>query len=72
MSHVNELSTFFFFLYGKKQESELTEIIPLMCASAIWGQHPALSHLESPQDAALGGGLAVEADCEMVGGLFLS
>ena len=53
------------------QESELTEIIPSMCASAIWGQHPVLSHPES-QDAALGGGLAAEADCEMVGGLFLS
>ena len=62
---------FFFFLYGKMQESELTEIIPSMCASAIWGQHPVLSHPES-QDAALGGGLAAEADCEMVGGLFLS
>ena len=63
MSHVNELSTFFF-LYGKMQESELTEVIPLMCASAIWGQDPVLSHPESPQDAMLGGGLAAEADCE--------
>ena len=55
MSHVNELSTFFFFWYGKMQQSELTEVTPLMCASALWGQHPVLSHPESPQDATLGG-----------------
>ena len=27
-------------MYGKMQESELTEIIPLICTSAIWGQCP--------------------------------
>ena len=26
-------------MYGKMQESELIEIIPLMCTSAIWGQY---------------------------------
>jgi len=33
-----------FFMYGKMQESGLTEIIPLMCTSAIWGQNPVFSH----------------------------
>ena len=28
-------------MYGKMQESGLTEIIPFICISAIWGQHPA-------------------------------
>ena len=27
-------------MYGKMQESGLTEIIPLICTSAIWGQYP--------------------------------
>ena len=27
-------------MYGKMQESELTEIIPLICTSALWGQCP--------------------------------
>ena len=36
------------------QESGLTEIIPLMCTSAIWGQHSVLSHPESPRGAPLG------------------
>ena len=36
------------------EESVLTEIIPLMCTSAIWGQYPIPSHPESPQGAALG------------------
>ena len=26
-------------MYRKMQESELIEIIPLMCTSAIWGQY---------------------------------
>ena len=26
-------------MYEKMQESELTEIIPLICMSAIWGQY---------------------------------
>ena len=38
------------------QESGLTEIIPLTCSSAIWGQYPVRSHPESPQGTALGGG----------------
>ena len=29
--------------YGKMQESGFTEIIPFMCISAIWGQHPMFS-----------------------------
>ena len=28
-------------MYGKIQESGLTEIIPFMCISAAWGQHTA-------------------------------
>ena len=31
-----------FSIYGKMQESGLTEIIPLTCTSAIWGQDPVL------------------------------
>ena len=33
------------------KESGLTEIIPLVCTSGIWGQHPVLSHPEFPQGA---------------------
>ena len=44
------------FYVWKRQESGLTEIIPLLCTAAIWGQYPALSHLESPQGAPLEGG----------------
>ena len=29
-------------MYGKMQESGLTEIIPLICISDIWGQYPVL------------------------------
>ena len=39
---------------GKMQRSGLTEIIPLMCTSAVWGQHPVFSHPESLQGAPLG------------------
>ena len=31
-------------MYGKMQEFRLTEIIPLICTSALWGQHPVFSH----------------------------
>ena len=48
-------------MYGKMQESGLTEIIPLTCTSATWGQHPVLSHPESPQGAL--SGLAEAIDC---------
>ena len=30
------------------QESRLTEIIPLICTSALWGQYPLFSHPEFP------------------------
>ena len=30
-----------FSIYGKMQSSGLTEIIPFICTSPIWGQHPA-------------------------------
>ena len=36
------------------QESGLTEIITLICTSAIWGQYPVFSHPEFPQGASLG------------------
>ena len=42
-------------MYGNMQESGLTEIIPLKCTSAIWGQYPAFLHPESPQGAQLQG-----------------
>ena len=33
-------------MYGKMQKSGLTEIIPFICISAIWGQYPAFLHPE--------------------------
>ena len=41
-------------MYGKMQESGLTEIIPLMFTSAVWGQYPAFLHSEFPRGAQLG------------------
>ena len=41
-------------MFGKMQESGLTEIIPLMCTLAIYGQYLVLSHPESPQGTQLG------------------
>ena len=38
-------------MHGKMQESGLTEIIPLICTSAIWGLYPVFSHPEFPQAA---------------------
>lgn len=35
------------------RESGLSEIIPLLCVSAVWGQRPVLSHPKSPQGAQL-------------------
>ena len=52
------------------QKSGLTEIIPLMRTSAIWGQYPVLSHPESPQGALRGGWWWLQ--CLMVGILFPS
>ena len=52
---INECSIVFCFLFfffpmnGELQESGLTEIIPLMSFSALWGQHPVFPHPESPQ-----------------------
>lgn len=43
-------------MYVKMQKSGLTEIIPLIHASAIWGQCPMLPHPEFPQGAPLGVG----------------
>ena len=36
-------------MYGKMEDSGLTEIIPLICTSAIWGLYPVFSHPEFPQ-----------------------
>ena len=41
-------------MYEKMPESGLSEIIPLMCNSAIYGQYPVFSHPQSPQGAELG------------------
>ena len=38
-------------MYGKMQESGLSEIIPLICTSLIWGQYPVFSHPECPQSS---------------------
>ena len=61
---------FQFKLLVELQESGLTEIIPLIKTSALWGQHPALSHPESPQDALLG--VAAASGGLMAGILFPS
>ena len=36
-------------MYGKMQESGLTETIPLTCTSAVWGQHAVFLHAEFSQ-----------------------
>ena len=41
-------------MYGKIQESGLTEIIPLICILTIQGQYPTFLHPESPRGAQLG------------------
>ena len=41
-------------VYGKMQESGLTEIMTLLCAPAIWGQYPVFSHPEFPQGSPYG------------------
>ena len=46
-------------MFGKMRESGLIEIIPLMCASAVWGQCPVFLHPESLLGAA---GVAAGAD----------
>ena len=46
-------------MYWKIQESGLTEIIPLICTSSIWGQYPVFSHLESTYCALSGVAAAV-------------
>ena len=47
-------------MYETMQESGLTEIILLICTSAIWDQYPVFSHPESPQGVL--SGVAVVAD----------
>ena len=47
-------------MYGKMQESGLTEIIYSICALTILGQYPAFVHPESPQGAQ--SGMAAVAD----------
>ena len=41
------------FYAWENAKSGLTEITPLIRASAIWGQYPVFSHPESPQGALL-------------------
>ena len=38
-------------MYGKIEESGLTEIIPLISILPVWGQHPISLYPESPQGA---------------------
>ena len=54
-SLVSQVKEFGAFLYGKMQRSGLTEIVPLIFTSAIWGQHPGFSQPEFPQGLLLGG-----------------
>ena len=46
-------------MYMKMQRPGLTEIIPLMCTSAIWGLYLMLSDPEFPKGAPLGVGCAL-------------
>ena len=41
-------------MHGKMPGSGLTEIISLICTSAIWGQYPVFSHPEFPQGSLWG------------------
>ena len=41
-------------MYGKMQESGPTEIIPLICTSAVWGQYPVFLPREFPQGSPWG------------------
>ena len=43
-------------MYGKMQESGLTETTLLTCASASWGQNPVLSQSRVPSGCTVGGG----------------
>ena len=47
-------------MYEKMQESGLTEVIPLLCTSAVCRQYPVLSHPESPE-----GGCIVRGSCSI-------
>ena len=38
-------------MYGRMQETGLTEIIPLICTLTIWSQYPVFLPPESPQGA---------------------
>ena len=49
------------------QKSGLTEIIPLICTSAIWSQDPVFSHHHFPQVSLWG--VAASDSCEMSGTL---
>ena len=48
-------------MYRKMQESELTEIIPLIDISVIWGQYPVFIDAEFPQGSL--SRVAAAADC---------
>ena len=50
------------------QESGLTEVIPFICTSALWGQDPGLSHPKSLEGVPLG--VAAVTYCLMAGILF--
>ena len=46
-------------MYGKMQESGFTEIIPLICTSAICDQYPMFLYPEVPQGSAVGSGCSL-------------
>ena len=51
------------------QESGLTEIIPLICTSAVWDQYPTFSHAEFSQGSFLGEWLQ-SAGCQLADAVF--
>ena len=58
-------------MYGKIQETGLTEIIPLISTSVIWGQYPMFSHPKFPQGS-LGSGCSLMVARQQVFFSFLS
>ena len=46
-------------MYETMQESGLTEIIPLISTSAIWGQYPIVSHPAFGQRSPVGSGYSL-------------
>ena len=47
-NHIAQVEEFSAFLYKKMSAYGLTEILPFICTSAVWGRNPGFSHPELP------------------------